>query len=182
MQINHKHFELLDSTNDYLLAFSKTTAYDPNTITICTAAEQTKARGQHGKPWYSPANCNLYFSYLYSSNKSVNNLGYLTIAVANVVVQTLQAFNISDNIRIKKPNDIMWHNRKLAGILVETNHNQHHNITNVVIGIGLNVNLDKASDTQIDQPWVSMQQVLGAKQDIADITQILTSGLSNLEK
>jgi BirA family biotin operon repressor/biotin-[acetyl-CoA-carboxylase] ligase len=58
---------------------------------------------------------------------------------------------------IKWPNDILYQSKKLAGILIEVTA-QPNTQTNIIIGIGLNVNM--LNDNQkIDSSWTSLAQI-----------------------
>lgn len=95
---------------------------------MCLAESQTAGRGRlGGKKWFSPYARNIYLSLLWYLALAPDALGGLGIAVAVAVVQALQRYvatfgmgnvNISD-VRVKWPNDVMWNQRKLAGILIE---------------------------------------------------------------
>ena len=61
---------------------------------------------------------------------------------------------------MKWPNDVYWHQRKLAGILVEVQ-GDPAGLCQVAIGIGINVNLQTAQNSLIDQPWVDLHAVIG---------------------
>jgi BirA family biotin operon repressor/biotin-[acetyl-CoA-carboxylase] ligase len=58
---------------------------------------------------------------------------------------------------LKWPNDVYYDGKKLGGILLEA----VGSLEEVVIGIGLNVNMLPASGAAIDQPWTSLQQIRG---------------------
>lgn len=60
---------------------------------------------------------------------------------------------------LKWPNDLLFDNKKLCGILLELT-GDPADICHVVIGIGINVNMPQAI-TEINQPWTSLRQELG---------------------
>jgi BirA family transcriptional regulator, biotin operon repressor / biotin---[acetyl-CoA-carboxylase] ligase len=128
--------DTIDSTNSYLLNH----AIDNNTL-ICLAETQTNGRGRLERTWFSPPN-NIYLSLLWHFNHNINQLSNLSIEVAVAVNRILRKLGVIDST-IKWPNDILWHNRKLAGILIETRVNTNNNTCYAVIGVGLNVNLSK---------------------------------------
>ncbi|MBU7095758.1 biotin--[acetyl-CoA-carboxylase] ligase, partial [Staphylococcus aureus] len=62
----------------------------------------------------------------------------LSLVIGTAVVQALQECGLKD-IKLKWPNDIVYHNRKLAGILIELKNPPKPGFSSVVIGIGLNL-------------------------------------------
>lgn len=57
------------------------------------------------------------------------------------------------NVQVKWPNDILFNERKLGGILVEIA-NHKNGMLNLVIGIGINASLSK--QTEISQPYAEV--------------------------
>ena len=126
-------FDTISSTNDYLLKEEKSKDKD---LKICIAEEQTKGRGRRGKSWISPKFKNIYLSL--SSYLKKEDLSGLSIAVAVSVSIVLRKFNVTS--LIKWPNDLLVGNKKICGILIETT--KVDELTKVVIGIGINVNME----------------------------------------
>jgi BirA family biotin operon repressor/biotin-[acetyl-CoA-carboxylase] ligase len=62
---------------------------------------------------------------------------------------------------LKWPNDILWNERKLGGVLVEVTGETHGRCA-VVVGIGLNCYLSARDVGTIDQPAVDLRQILGS--------------------
>lgn len=145
--------DTIDSTNSYLLNL----ASDNNKSLICLAETQTNGRGRLDRAWFSPPD-NIYLSLLWHFNYNINQLSNLSIEVAVAINNILRKLGVIDSI-IKWPNDILWHNRKLSGILIETRVNATNNTCYAVIGVGLNINLSKnlllnsniAANVNIDQ-------------------------------
>ena len=81
------------------------------------------------------------------------------MAIGVAIVRALRTAGV-EGVGLKWPNDILWRERKLGGILVEVSGEAHDNHS-VVIGIGLNVHIpsDRAGD--IDQAWVDLNQITG---------------------
>lgn len=124
----------------------------------CLAEYQRAGRGRQGRQWISPYGGGLCLSikHPYSFETSFFPLDGLSIALAVTVAQILQEFGIHE-IGLKWPNDILWHKRKLAGLLLESS--QKRNLREVVVGIGINV---KVPATQkINQPWTDLYTIQG---------------------
>ena len=60
------------------------------------------------------------------------------------------------NVQVKWPNDILFDERKLGGILVEIA-NHKNSMLNLVIGVGINVSLSK--QTEISQPYAEVCEI-----------------------
>ena len=159
-------FDTISSTNDYLLRKEKNKNKD---IKICIAEEQTKGRGRRGKSWISPKFKNIYFSL--NSYFKKEDLSGLSIAVALSVSKVLTKINVMS--LIKWPNDLLVGNKKICGILIETA--KVGELTKVVIGIGINVNMEYSE--LIDQEWTSVK--LEKKQSV-DRNSIITEMINQL--
>lgn len=112
---------------------------------IIIANSQTNGKGTHGRKWYTGNNENIAFSIVLFPNCNINQFKNLTIIIANCIVDTLKKlYNI--NVNIKYPNDIIYNNLKLGGILTQTT-TINEKVKTLIIGIGLNVNqLDFAEE------------------------------------
>ena len=130
----------IDSTNSYLIKLGKKERLiDP---TIVVSGKQLKGRGQLGAIWQSEPMQSLTFSmFKRFANVSASNLSSITFAVSIGVYKTLKKLMVPQ-IRIKWPNDIMSHSKKLAGILIG-NQVKQGRVVSTVIGIGINVNEEK---------------------------------------
>jgi BirA family biotin operon repressor/biotin-[acetyl-CoA-carboxylase] ligase len=129
--------DAIDSTNEFLKGLSN--KQELENLTVVTAENQTKGKGQMGSIWNSEVGKNLIMSvFVKNSLSDVNQIYNLNIAVAISVIQVLEALNIPA-LSIKWPNDIMSYNFKIGGILIE-NSIKSDGTVNSIIGLGLNVN------------------------------------------
>lgn len=159
-QIDIAIFDSLTSTNSYL----RNLELSSQKISICLAEQQTSGKGRLQRNWYSPFASNLYFSGKWSFMANISKLAGLSLSVALAIVRMLGIIGIKENIVIKWPNDILWHNKKLAGILIEATTDTQSQ-THAIIGIGINVNMIRDVDAQISQPWTSIQNIIGRPMD-----------------
>lgn len=105
---------------------------------IIIANKQIAGKGTHGRKWYTGESENIAFSLVLFPNCNINKFKDLTLIIAECMVDTLkQLYNI--DVQIKNPNDIIYNNLKLGGILTQTV-TVNEIVKNLVIGIGLNVN------------------------------------------
>ncbi len=123
--------ECIDSTNQYLLDQAKTGLSG----WVCLAEQQTAGRGRRGRSWFSVRGSSIICSLLWRFPKNFLDVSGLSIAVGVMVMRALKIYGVQTGIQLKWPNDILYADRKFAGILLERRGE------NVVIGFGLNVNL-----------------------------------------
>lgn len=134
----------IDSTNSYLKKLSN--EKELSDFTVVSANFQKNGRGQMGSIWQSTQDKNLTFSILVNFKElSISRRFYISIAVSLGILTTLNN-EFGTNFKIKWPNDILADRDKIAGILIENNF-RGTKISQTVIGIGLNVNQIKFSNT-----------------------------------
>jgi BirA family biotin operon repressor/biotin-[acetyl-CoA-carboxylase] ligase len=148
-------FDQIGSTNDYL---KKQVLEHAGCVRVCLAEQQNRGKGRLGRKWLSPFGVNVYFSMLYPFTGDISALVGLSLVVATVVVDVLSELSLKEHIGIRWPNDILWRNKKLGGILVEVL-GEAHGLNQAVIGIGVNVNMTKSVAKSIDQPWASIREI-----------------------
>lgn len=101
------------------------------------ATRQLQGRGQYGRTWQSEPG-GLYLSLLLRPDAPLMNLAELTIALAWGVIASLRN-NLSLDLKIKWPNDLVAQGQKLGGLLLQTR-SSSPKARVVVAGLGLNVN------------------------------------------
>jgi len=121
---------------------------------VCLAETQTAGRGRRGDPWQSPAAGNLYLSLFWPHCAEKPRHG-LSIAIGISLINTLKEAGINQ-LQLKWPNDVLFNRQKLAGILVESRFNTKQY---TVVGIGLNFKLPPSTQTLIQQPSTSLEQL-----------------------
>lgn len=99
------------------------------------AEKQTKGKGRGNRNWFSPINKGLYVSFgLFFKNRSKLNLLPLVAAIS--ITETIEKIGQIE-VKTKWPNDIMYQEKKMAGILIENIVSAEKIIS--IIGIGLNL-------------------------------------------
>ncbi|MBN2073889.1 MAG: biotin--[acetyl-CoA-carboxylase] ligase [Actinobacteria bacterium] len=151
------YFPEIASTNDY--ASENIGSIEDRTVIF--ADIQTKGRGRNGRHWFSGKNNlsaslilkpQLNFSQVYKVNALVH---YTAVVLARVFKK-----EYSIETRIKWPNDLMAGFKKIAGILIETVITGE-SLQGVIIGTGVNLNLDEKSLKKIGRPATSLNVLLG---------------------
>lgn len=158
-----------ESTNNELLG-KKTHQH------IVVSEEQSKGRGRRDNVWHSPANKNIYYSLSWRFQKTPAELQHLSIDVANIAMQVLSDYGVN-NLQIKWPNDILVNDKKLSGILIDSS-SANDGYTDVVIGIGINVELEDEYKSQ----WTDVNSNRSHAADRNELIARLSNALiSNLE-
>ncbi|MEZ5671506.1 MAG: biotin--[acetyl-CoA-carboxylase] ligase [Thiotrichaceae bacterium] len=169
-QLQLKIFTELDSTNQYALDSAQP-------CLACLAEYQTQGRGRQGKHWLSPPGSGLCLSLKYRYPHAHFSIAGLNVALALTVAKLLQKLGANE-VGVKWPNDIIWKQRKLAGLLLETRATTSS--YNVVVGIGLNIKMP--ADIAIDQAWTDLHTVLGgvvSRNQVASL--LIAQGMKTLQ-
>ncbi len=145
-------FPHIDSTNSYLMR------HENPALNVCLAESQSAGRGRRGRAWVSPFAQNIYCSIGWGFDGGVAVLGGLSLVVGLVVVRTLQRFGVT-GLELKWPNDVLYQDRKLAGVLIEMT-GDPAGYCQVVIGVGINVDMADDSSLTITQPWIDLREIV----------------------
>lgn len=160
------YLDEIESTNIYLRHLVREEHPEEGSIVI--ADYQTGGRGQMGNSWFSTKGENLLFSLLiYPRGVKADEQFIISRITSLAVKNTLDQF--TDDIRIKWPNDIYWKDKKIAGMLIE-NDILGKEITNAVIGIGINLN-QQVFPHRLPNP-VSLRQITGIEHNRDQILEI----------
>jgi len=146
-------FLTLDSTNTYLKSLSR----KDGVLLACVAEAQTQGRGRRGKSWVSPFGVNLYLSVRKRIYVSANKSGCISLVAGLAVIKAIGKLGFS-GLQIKWPNDIYSQNKKLAGVLIEVV-SAKSGFIELVIGVGINVDMPANAAQNIDQPWIDLSQL-----------------------
>ena len=133
-RLNLHIYNEIDSTNDEAKRIEGIKDFH-----IFITEKQTKGRGRHGKKWSSPNSGNIYMTISTSQNTSqINPISLISGLICKKAIDKLIR---KPSIMLKWPNDILFNDKKIGGILVETEINKENIKT--IIGIGINLNINK---------------------------------------
>jgi BirA family biotin operon repressor/biotin-[acetyl-CoA-carboxylase] ligase len=124
----------------------------------CVAEQQTAGRGRRGRRWVSPFGANVYLSLLWQFDLAATALAGLSLAAGVAVADALRGLGVP-GIALKWPNDLLWQDRKLGGILVELA-GEAEGPTRAVIGVGINHRMPAEAGAAIDQDWADLAGAL----------------------
>jgi BirA family biotin operon repressor/biotin-[acetyl-CoA-carboxylase] ligase len=126
------YLPVVDSTN--VLAMQLAHQRLDEGVVVLTDS-QTAGKGRQGRHWVDVSGCNVLASTLLRPLFPPHFLLMISsLAVVNSIAETSGV-----STTIKWPNDILVENRKVAGILIETSHDQTGRSV-AILGIGINVN------------------------------------------
>ena len=136
--LNHKNidFYLLETVNS-TNTFAKEKKLLKNFL-IVISEEQTAGRGRRGKQWYSPDSGNIYMTIKFKDKNDIP----LSLIIGLLVSESID--NVSGkkiNAGLKWPNDLLIDNKKICGILVESE--TVNDEIEFIVGIGINYSLPK---------------------------------------
>ena len=145
----------IDSTNAALLREHASIAHRH-----CLAAEfQSAGRGRRGRDWLAAPGGGITCSLGWRFEQGINALTGLSLAIGVAVLRALQQCGYT-GLQLKWPNDLLWQQRKLCGILVEVQ-GESDGTTLAIIGIGINVHLPAMARKHIAQAVTDLQEISG---------------------
>jgi len=172
------YFQEIDSTNSKAYQIASLGAKEGE---IVIAESQKKGRGRLGRTWVSPPYLNLYLSIILRPNILPNQAPLITLLSAVATAEAIKRFS-GITLSIKWPNDILIDGRKLAGILNEIN-SEMDRINFVIIGIGININMDKNKfPKELRQKATSLKIETGKNVSRKELTCVLLKEIEDWYK
>ena len=169
-----RYYANLDSTTDELWSLYGKNTLDKNCLVITD--NQTYGRGRGLNQWFSKSGKSITCSFLLDPIFYDNyfNLHALLIPVA--IVEGLKKMAFID-VGIKWPNDIMYKNKKLGGILIESK--GINTILNVGIGLNINELYEDFPEDLIDSA-ISLREITGYPIQREPLLAFILNKLNNL--
>lgn len=148
---------VIDSTNDRAVALARSGA--PEGLVV-VAEEQTAGRGRLGRRWHAPRRSALLMSLLLRPPLQPAQAQRITMVCSLAAVRAVAAV-CGLEARVKWPNDVVVADAKVGGVLTELGVGDGA-LEYVVVGMGLNVNLDVALlPAHLVTPATSLSAELG---------------------
>jgi BirA family biotin operon repressor/biotin-[acetyl-CoA-carboxylase] ligase len=161
--------EEIDSTQNYLRTSN------PKSGDLITAEYQSAGRGRLDRKFDAEKSSALLFSFYFEPENEVKNLGYLTLLVGASVTATLNEITNNNNFKCKWPNDVLFNQKKVAGLLAEKTS------SGVIVGVGINVSTSRealpvehatsiflATDIQINRNELLVKILHNLQNDLLD--------------
>ncbi len=135
--------------------------------TTVVASSQSQGRGRADRSWQSPKGAGFYCSVLLRPRLGMERFRSFSVAAGLAICDALDP-NHDIGLQLKWPNDILYRDRKLAGILMTTSLTGN-TISSAVLGIGLNLWPNPAQpDTA-----VALTEISGVPQALLDCPESL---------
>jgi BirA family biotin operon repressor/biotin-[acetyl-CoA-carboxylase] ligase len=99
--------------------------------------------------------------YAFPVNKDLSELAGLSLVIGLAIISSLNEFDLPEKLELKWPNDIMYQNKKLVGILIDVLA-ESNSESYVIIGVGINANMKEDPDNIITQKWISLGEILNS--------------------
>lgn len=159
---------------------------------IITASEQTGGRGRYNRTFSSKQGMGIYFTIRLNSSQfnspdfkeiSAKDITFYPLIAALSVCRTAKKLCGID-LKIKWPNDLLYEEKKLCGILTEASiEAESRSVAYVIIGIGVNINntVENFPD-EIKDKAASLRTITGKKYDRADILCEVVENFTDLSE
>lgn len=169
--------ERTDSTNSDLLAQARSRNGQLIRPWLLGAHFQERGRGRAGRSWQNRTGSHLMFSCAFDVFLAPRQLATLSPLAGVAVTEALRSFlpvHEAPKLTLKWPNDIQWHQAKLAGILTEVTRastsslSRDHHV--VIIGIGINLNDARALSASLNRKVSDWAEIVADVPQLKDIT------------
>ncbi len=141
---------------------------------VVLAREQTAGRGRLARRWVSPPG-GLYLSLLLRPDWPLRRAQQLTMLVSLAAMEACRKV-AGVEARPKWPNDLLWEDKKLAGVLTELE-SDGDRLAFAIIGLGLNVNHDFTSDP-LAETATSLRMATGRTWDVDEVLEAFLAALA----
>ena len=149
------YYNSTESTNDDV--WDLYTRNNEQNIVVITD-NQKNGRGRSHNKWFSKPGHSITCSFLLKKIFPKDQFNLYSILIPVAVIQGVKFFSSID-LSIKWPNDIMYKNKKLGGILIESKMNDKE-IFN--IGLGINVNENNLDfPLELQKKSISLKEIKG---------------------
>ncbi len=161
--------ETVDSTNAEATRRVSSGLATPNKSVII-AEKQTAGRGRREREWFSPVG-NLYCSLILQPPRDMSEWAQVSFVAALAIHGLLSEFCGTDQtINTKWPNDVLINQKKVSGILLETETSPSEPSPRLIVGMGINI-AHHPENTQT--PAVSLNALGYNSLNIEDVTRRL---------
>ncbi len=150
-------FDSIDSTNKWLMKQADCHAM------VCLSEHQYSGKGRLGRRWRDTPGGSILMSFGWCLQRDMHPAMSL---MAGVVVAQALEHNGLEGVQLKWPNDVLYDNKKLAGILIEIKQGD------CIAGIGINQHLHESDGCLIDQGWTDLERsgaIIERERLVADI-------------
>ena len=167
--------EEIDSTNNAAKHLAREGAAEG---TVVVAESQTGGKGRLERQFFSPKGKGIWFSVVLRPKFLPQEAPKCTLMAAVAVARAMTEFGLKPGI--KWPNDLLYDNKKLVGILTEMSA-EMDGINYIVIGTGINVNIaPEEFPEELRDVATSLSQMKGANLPRVKFLQAVLRALDDL--
>lgn len=167
--------EEIDSTNNAAKRLAREGAAEG---TVVVAESQTGGKGRLERQFFSPKGKGIWFSVVLRPKFLPQEAPKCTLMAAVAVARAMTEFGLKPGI--KWPNDLLYDNKKLVGILTEMSA-EMDGINYIVIGTGINVNIaPEEFPEELRSVATSLSQMKGANLPRVKFFQAVLRALDDL--
>ncbi len=158
-----ERFDEVDSTQTLAHARLQTHGREPRAI---VTDRQTAGRGTHGRTWHTIPAGSIACTLIWPFTRTAGQMSGLSLVVGMTLATALHP-----SVLVKWPNDLVIHDQKLGGVLIELIGSP----ATALIGFGINLK----TPTGIDQPASGLDVVASTDRDAAltDVLRALEAAL-----
>jgi BirA family biotin operon repressor/biotin-[acetyl-CoA-carboxylase] ligase len=155
----------IDSTNSYAMREIQAGNGIPEIgkFMVYLAEQQTSGKGRRGREWVSPFGQNMYLTMVVNVDTANVKTEGISLVVGLALIRALESLGVS-GFKVKWPNDLLFDNMKLAGILLEIT-GDIGGICQLIIGAGINVHCQPGQMQNVSQPWTDLKSITGTNID-----------------
>tara|TARA_B100000686_G_scaffold349885_1_gene444322 strand:+ start:2886 stop:3680 length:795 start_codon:yes stop_codon:yes gene_type:complete len=169
------YMETTESTQNEVAIYGKSGAAEGLAV---GAGYQSQGRGRLNREWISTEGSSILVSVLLRPDKDY--VDHIVIMAALALEAFIDELDRDIPVEIKWPNDILIQGKKVAGILVERIKSDQSGVNDIVIlGMGINMNLDTSKIPEISGISTSIYNFTGEQVDLVSGYKSL---FENLEK
>ena len=173
-------YDEIDSTNTQAKRLAEANA--PHG-TVLVAGRQSAGRGRLGRQFSSPEGMGVYLSVILRPQCTACELMHLTCATAVAACKAVEAA-CGFTPQVKWTNDLVYHKRKLGGILTELSVDSGSGFINyAIVGIGINCQ-QKAADfpEELQDTAISASEIAKSPCSPARVAAALTEALYEMSR
>ena len=167
------YYDEIGSTNDEAKKIARNTGSEG---IVVIADSQSNGKGRLGRIWSSEKGKGLYLSIILNPKSETSTIMQITLITAIIVKRAIQEY-LSEPVFIKWPNDIIVSDRKICGILCESQISGES--MNVIVGIGVNVNHESFENELADKA-TSMYLQCGERHTPKDLAHRIIHHYNNI--
>lgn len=177
MDYEFSYFPKIDSTMNII---DKSAKEGKKAFKVVLADHQTEGVGRRGRKWVDTTNNSLMFSVLFHIKES--SIATFADLVSLTICETLRRVTGNLSIKIKYPNDLVYQDKKIGGVLLRNIYDEKFHYLGTNLGIGLNIHYtnDMLEKFPTDYPATSLDVCTSSFVKRQDLLIELLKGLRYL--